>query len=74
MAEKISCFEMKNFLALNTLKILFEYFQTKSIDSNNILWKHQNTNGSIKEQAFLSRGSKKYVPFTEKRKRYQYVK
>ena len=48
---------------------LFEYFQNKGIDSNNTLQKRQNTNGSIKEQLFLSRGSKNYIPRTEKRKK-----
>ena len=69
MTEKSSCFEMKYFLALNTLTILFEYFQSKSIDSNNTLWKRQNTNASIKEQAFLSRGSKKLYSFHREKKK-----
>ena len=38
---------------------IFEYFETKGTDSNNTLQKRQNTNGSIKEQPFLNRGSKK---------------
>ena len=37
---------------------LSKYFQKKGIDSNNVLWKRQNTNGFIKEQSFLSSGSK----------------
>ena len=48
---------------------LFEYFKNKGIDSNNTLWKRQNTNGFIKEQLFLSRGSKNCIPRTEKRKK-----
>ena len=45
---------------------LFEYFQNKSVDSNNT---RQNTNGSIKEQPFLRRGSKKlYSSHQEKKK------
>ena len=40
----------------------FKYFQNKGIDSNNTLnteyKKRQNTNGFIKEQPFLSKGSK----------------
>ena len=68
MAEKTSCFEMKNFWALNILTKLFEYFQNKGIDSNNTLQKRQNTNGSIKEQLFLSRESKKlYFSHREKK-------
>ena len=37
---------------------LSKYFQKKGIDSNNVMWKRQNTNGFIKEQSFLSSGSK----------------
>ena len=37
MAEKISCFEIKNFRALKYPYNLFEYFQNKDIDSNNTL-------------------------------------
>ena len=48
---------------------LFEYFQNKGIHSNNFLQKPQNTNGSIKEQLFFSRGIKNYIPRTEKRKK-----
>ena len=48
---------------------LFEYFKNKGIDSNSTLWKRQNTNGFIKEQLFLSRGSKNCIPRTEKRKK-----
>ena len=38
---------------------LLKYFQNNGIDSNNTLYKRQNTNGSIKEQPFLRRGSNK---------------
>ena len=38
---------------------LLEYFQNKEIDSNKTLQKRQYTNGSIKEQQFLNRGSNK---------------
>ena len=40
--------------------ILSEYLQNKKIDSNKTLQKHQYTNGSIKEQQFLNRGSNKF--------------
>ena len=39
---------------------LLEYFQNKEIDSNKTLQKRQYTNGSIKEQQFLNRGSNKF--------------
>ena len=38
---------------------LLEYLRNKEIDSNKTLLKHQHTNGSIKEQQFLNRGSNK---------------
>ena len=47
---------------------LFEYFQNKGIDSNNTLQKRQNKNGSIKEELFLSRGSKK-IYYTHREKK-----
>ena len=51
---------------------LFEYFQNKGINSNNTLQKHQNTNGSIKEETFLnklysSHRERKKVPVCEMR-------
>ena len=50
---------------------LLEYLQNKGIDSNNTLYKQQNTNGSIKEQPFLSRGSEKlYSSHQEKKQSY----
>ena len=39
---------------------LLEYFQNKETDSNKTLLKRQYTNGSIKEQQFLNRGSNKF--------------
>ena len=39
---------------------LLEYFQNKESNSNKTLQKHQYTNGSIKEQQFLNRGSNKF--------------
>ena len=44
----------------------FEYFQNNGIDLKTTLLKRQNLNESIKEQPFLSGGSKQV--------RYQYVK
>ena len=38
---------------------LLGYFQNKEIDSNETLLKRQYTNGSMKEQQFLNRGSNK---------------
>ena len=50
---------------------LLEYLQNKGIGSNNTLYKQQNTNGSIKEQPFLSRGSEKlYSSHQEKKQSY----
>ena len=46
---------------------LSKYFQKKGIDSNNVMWKRQNTNGFIKEQSFLSSGSKTYSLHKEKK-------
>ena len=48
---------------------LLEYFQNKESNSNKTLQKHQYTNGSIKEQQFLNRGSKNFIARTEKRKK-----
>ena len=75
VAEKISCFEMTNFQALDTLTIYSNIFQNKTIDSNNTLQKRQNTKGYIKEEPFLSRESNKLFSLVlRKEKRYQYVK
>ena len=47
---------------------LLEYFQNKETDSNKTLLKRQYTNGSIKEQQFLNRGSNKlYCSHREKK-------
>ena len=66
--EKISCFKMTNFLALDTFIIYSN--PNKGINSNNTLQKRQNTNGFIKEQAqlFLSRGSNKLYSSHQEKK------
>ena len=69
MAEKISCFEMntmfRNFRALNTFSTYLNIFKIRVL----IQITRQNTNGSIKEQPFLRRGSKKlYSSHQEKKK------
>ena len=46
----------------------FEYFQNKAINSNKTLYKRQNTNGYIKEQAILSRGSNKLYSSHQEKK------
>ena len=68
-------FRNEKFLSFEHPCNLFQYVENKGIDSNNNLWKRRNTNGSIKEQPFHSRGSKKlYSSHREKKIRYQYVK
>ena len=62
-------FQNEKFLGFEHPYNLFEYFQNKGIDSNSNLQKRQNTNGSIKEQPFFSRGSKNYILRTKKRKK-----
>ena len=62
-------FRNNKFQCFKHLYNLFEYFQNKGIDSNSILLKCQNRNGSIKDQQFLSRGSNKlYSSHREKKK------
>ena len=62
-------FRNNKFQCFKHLYNLFEYFQNKGIDSNSILLKRQNRNGSIKDQQFLSRGSNKlYSLHREKKK------
>ena len=68
-AWKYFMFRNEKFPGFELFYKLFEYFKNKGIDSNNTLWKRQNTNGFIKEQLFLSRGSKNCIPRTEKRKK-----
>ena len=58
MAEKI-LLQNEKFLGFEHPYNLLEYFQNKEIDSKKTLLKHQYTNGSIKEQQFLNRGSNK---------------
>ena len=48
---------------------LLEYFQNKEIDSSKTLQKRQYTNGSIKEQQFLNRGSNKLYCSHRKKKK-----
>ena len=62
-------FRNKKFPGFENSYKVFKYFQNEGIDSNNTLQKPQNTNGSIKEQLFLSRGNKNYIPCSEKRKK-----
>ena len=52
-------FRNEKFLGFAHPYSLLEYFQNNEIDSNKTLWKRQYTNGSIKEQQFLNRGSNK---------------
>ena len=53
-------FRNEKFLGFAHPYSLLEYFQNNEIDSNKTLWKRQYTNGSIKEQQFLNRGSNKF--------------
>ena len=58
MAEKI-LLQNEKFLGFEHPYNLLEYFQNKETDSKKTFLKHQYTNGSIKEQQFLNRGSNK---------------
>ena len=61
-------FRNEKFLGFAHPYSLLEYFQNNEIDSNKTLWKRQYTNGSIKEQQFLNRGSNKlYSSHLEKK-------
>ena len=62
-------FRNNKFQCFKHLYNLFEYFQNKGIDSNSILLKRQNRNGSIKDQQFLSRGSNKLYSLRREKKK-----
>ena len=72
-AENISCFEMTNVQALDTLTIYSNISKRRLLIQINSLQKRQNRNGYIKEESFVGRETLKLFSI-KPRKFYQYVK
>ena len=68
MTEIISCFEMTNFRVLDTLAIYSNISKIRLLIQITLYKNAQNTNGYIKEQAFLSRGSNKLYSSHQEKK------
>ena len=69
MAEKISCFEMKNFWALNTLAIYFNIFKVRVLIQITICRNARIQMVLSKNNRFSAEEAKNYTPRTEKRKK-----
>ena len=69
MDEKISCFEMKNFWALNTLAIYFNIFKIRVLIQITICRNARIQMVLSKNNRFLAEEAKQYIPRTEKRKK-----
>ena len=69
MAEKISCFEMKNFWALNTLAIYFNISKIRVLIQITICRNARIQMVLSKNNRFSAEEAKTYTPHTEKRKK-----
>ena len=69
MAENISCFEIKNFWALNTLAIYFDISKIRVLIQITICRKARIQMVLSKNNRFSAVEAKNYTPRTEKRKK-----
>ena len=68
MAEKISCFEMKNFRALNTLKIYLNISKIRVLVQITLCRNARVQMDLSKNNRFSAEEAKDYISCTEKRK------
>ena len=68
MAEKVSCFEMKNFWALNTLAIYFNMSKIRVLIQITICRNAEIQMVLLKNNRFTPEEAKNCTPRTEKRK------
>ena len=74
MAGKISCFEITNFRALNTFTINSNISKVGVLIQITLCWKVRIQMDLSKNNCFSAEEAINYIPRTEKRKRYYYVK
>ena len=74
MAERISCFEITNFRVLNTFTIKSNISKKKVLIQIALCWNARIQIDISKNNHFSAEEAINYIPCTEKRKRYQYVK
>ena len=69
MAEKISCFEMKNFRALNTLTSYLNISKIRVLIQITLCRNARIQMDLSKNNCFSAEEAKNYIPHTEKRKK-----